>query len=110
MLKLPNNAFVTLKGIENCGLFELVRNKTKSDMFDPIKNLSIYLSKFSLESQCIFLHILTDLCAAKIADEKVSVNGQEMNLKEKYSHYSHIITRIYRKYPSRKKNFNSLFV
>ena len=97
MLKLPNNAFVTLKGIENCGLFELVRNKTKSDMFDPIKNLSIYLSKFSLESQCIFLHILTDLCAAKIADEKVSVNGQEMNLKEKYSHYGHIITRIYRK-------------
>lgn len=90
------------------GLFELIRNKTKSDMFDPMKN--VYLSQFSLEPQCIFLHILTDLCAAKIADEKVSVNGQKMNLKEKYSHYGHIITRIYRKYPSRKKNFNSLFV
>ena len=74
MLKLPNNAFVTLKGIENCGLFELVRNKTKSDMFDPIKNLSIYLSKFSLESQCIFLHILTDLSAAKIANSNAKKN------------------------------------
>ena len=55
-------------------------------------------------------HLYRPVCAAKIADEKVSVSGQKMNLKEKFSHYSHIITRIYRKYPSREKDFNSLFV
>lgn len=73
-------------------------------MFDPMKN--VYLSQFSLEPQCIFLHILTDLCAAKIADEISQRQRPENEFKgEIQSLQSHNYTYL-QKIPQQKEKLH----